>query len=60
MGVTEKRAHKDYVELVLDANTTPKQVLERLVSTGIIINRFELATPSMNEIFLKVAGKNYE
>ncbi len=60
MGVTEKRAHKDYVELVLDANTTPKQVLERLVRTGIIINRFELATPSMNEIFLKVAGKNYE
>jgi len=60
MGVTEKRAHKGYVELVLDANTTPKQVLERLVSTGIIINRFEVATPSMNEIFLKVAGKNYE
>ena len=60
MGVTEKRAHKDHVELVLDANTTPKQVLERLVSTGIIINRFELATPSMHEIFLKVAGKNYE
>ncbi len=60
MGVTEKRAHKGYVKLVLDANTTPKQVLERLVSTGIIINRFEVATPSMNEIFLKVAGKNYE
>ena len=60
VGVAEKRAHKGYVELVLDANTTPKQVLERLVSTGIIINRFELATPSMHEIFLKVAGKNYE
>jgi len=60
LGVTEKRPHKNYVELVLDANTTPKQVLERLVSTGIIINRFELATPSMHEIFLKVAGKNYE
>ena len=60
LGITEKRAHKGYVELVLDANTTPKQVLERLVSTGIIINRFEVATPSMNEIFLEVAGKNYE
>ncbi len=60
VGVTEKRAHKGYVELVLDANATPEQVLERLVSTGIIINRFELATPSMHEIFLKVAGKNYE
>jgi ABC-2 type transport system ATP-binding protein len=59
-GVIEKRAHKGYVELVLDGNTTPKQVMERLVSTGIVINRFEVATPSLNEIFLKVAGKNYE
>jgi len=59
-GVTEKRAHKGYVELILDGNTTPKQVLERLVGTGIVINRFEAATPSLNEIFLKVAGKNHE
>jgi ABC-2 type transport system ATP-binding protein len=59
-GVTEKRANKGYVELVLDANTTPKQTLERLVSTGIVINRFEVATPSLNEIFLEVAAKNHE
>jgi len=59
-GVTEKRAHKGYVELILDGNTTPKQVLERLVSTGIVINRFEIAAPSLNEIFLKVAGKNHQ
>ena len=59
-GVIEKRAHKGYIELVLDGNTTPKQVLERLVNTGIVINRFEVATPSLNEIFLKVAGKNHE
>jgi len=58
-GVTFKRTHKGYVELVLDGNTTPKQVLERLVSTGIVINRFEVATPSLNEIFLEVVGKNY-
>ena len=59
-GVTEKRTHKGYVELILDRNTTPKQLLERLVSTGIVINRFEVATPSLNEIFLKVVGKNHE
>jgi len=58
-GVTLKRTHKGYVELVLDENTTPKQVLERLVSAGIVINRFEVATPSLNEIFLQVAGKNH-
>jgi len=60
LGVTEKRTHKGYVKLILDGNTTPKQVLERLVSTGIVINRFEVATPSLNEIFLKVVGKNHE
>ena len=59
-GVAEKRMHKGYVELVLDGNTAPKQVLERLVSTGIVINRFEVATPSLNEIFLEVASKNHE
>jgi ABC-2 type transport system ATP-binding protein len=59
-GVTEKRTHKGYIELVLDGNTTPKQVLERLVSTGVVVNRFEVATPSLNEIFLKVVSKNHE
>ncbi len=59
-GVAEKHAHKGYFELVLDRNTTPQQVLERLVNNGITINRFEIATPSLNEIFLEVAGKNHE
>ena len=59
-GVSEERTHKGYVELILDENTTPQQVLERLVSTGIIINRFEVATPPLNEIFLKVVGKTHE
>jgi ABC-2 type transport system ATP-binding protein len=59
-GVAEKRANKGYVELVLDRDTTPQQVLERLASAGIAINRFEVATPSLNEIFLKVAGRNHE
>jgi ABC-2 type transport system ATP-binding protein len=59
-GITEKRTHKGYVELFLDKATTPKQVLESLISNGAIINRFEVATPSLNEIFLKVVGKNHE
>jgi len=58
--VTEKRTHKGYVELVLDGNATPQQVLERLVSRGTVINRFEVATPPLNEIFLRVVGKSHE
>jgi ABC-2 type transport system ATP-binding protein len=56
-GVIGKRQHKDYIELILDGKTTPKQLLERLVGRGIVINRFEVATPSLNEIFLKEVGK---
>jgi ABC-2 type transport system ATP-binding protein len=59
-GVAEKRTHKGYVELVLDGNTTPQQVLERLVSQRVVINRFEVATPPLNEIFLRVVGKAHE
>jgi ABC-2 type transport system ATP-binding protein len=59
-GIASKRAHKDYIELVLEDNTTPQQVLERLVERGLTIQRFEVATPSLNEIFLKIAGKNHE
>ena len=56
-GVTDKRTHKGYIELILDGKTTPQQVLAHLVGQGLTINRFEVATPSLNEIFLKEAGK---
>jgi ABC-2 type transport system ATP-binding protein len=59
-GVREKRNRQDYTELVLDGNTAPQQVLEQLVRAGVKVNKFEIATPSLNEIFLKVAGRDHE
>jgi ABC-2 type transport system ATP-binding protein len=56
-GVTERRTHKGYVELILDDKTTPKEILVYLANRNIDINRFEAATPSLHEIFLKEAGK---
>ncbi len=56
-GVTDKRTHKGYTELILDSKTTPQQVLTHLVSRGMVINCFEVATPSLNEIFLREVGK---
>jgi len=56
-GVTRKRTNKGYTELMLDDKTTPQQVLAQLMGRGIVINRFEVATPSLNEIFLKEVGK---
>jgi ABC-2 type transport system ATP-binding protein len=59
-GVISQSPRNGAVELKLDANTTPQMVLERLVKKGVIINRFELSTPSLTEIFIKVAGDERE
>ena len=55
-GVTERRTHKDHVELVLDAESTPQRALEALVQAGVPIERFEVATPSLHEIFIETVG----
>ncbi|KPK20980.1 MAG: hypothetical protein AMJ70_07410 [Dehalococcoidia bacterium SG8_51_3] len=56
-GVTGRRNHKSYTELMLDDKTAPQQVLEHLMGRRMVVNRFEVATPSLNEIFLKEVGK---
>jgi ABC-2 type transport system ATP-binding protein len=55
-----KHEHREYTEFLLDGKTTPQQLLEALVRRGIAINRFEIATPPLNEIFLEVVGKAHE
>src|SRR4030042_1253516 len=59
-GVTEKRSHKGYIELFLDDKTSPQQLLERLLARGITVNRYEIATPPPNDIFIKVVGEHNE
>ena len=56
-GVVNIQREGRYTELLLDSKTTPQQILDQLVTKNIIINRFEVATPSLNQIFLQVAGK---
>ena len=59
-GVTDKRVYKTHVELFLDDKTSPQQLREYLLSPGIIVNRYEIATPPLNEIVIKVAGERNE
>ena len=56
-GVVGKKDHGEYVELFLDGETPPQKILEQLVSRGVRVNRFEVSTPSLNEIFLQVVEK---
>ncbi|HEX74832.1 MAG TPA: ATP-binding cassette domain-containing protein [Dehalococcoidia bacterium] len=56
-GVVGKKEHGDYVELFLDKETPPQKILRQLASRGVSVNRFEVSTPSLNEIFLQVVEK---
>jgi ABC-2 type transport system ATP-binding protein len=53
-GVVRQQEHNGFAELFLAADTTPQQVLAQLVSQGIVVKRFEVATPPLHDIFLQV------
>jgi ABC-2 type transport system ATP-binding protein len=59
-GVVEARPARDAVELVLEPGTTPQQVLDRLRERGAAINRFEITTPTLHDIFIRLAGEKDE
>jgi len=56
-GVIERKAKKDHVELVLAADTTPQRILDQLRDRGVAISRFEITTPSLNDIFLRIVER---
>ncbi len=53
-GVGKIENFGKYAELFLDANTKAQDVLEQLIDMGITINRFEISSPSLNEIFIDI------
>jgi len=55
-GVIGRRQHAKYLELFLNDDTEADDILRQLVSQGVKVNRFEVATPALNEIFIQVAG----
>ena len=59
-GVIDRKLTNGSVELVLAPDTTPQTILDRLRDRGITINRFEVTTPSLNEIFLNLVGADHE
>lgn len=59
-GVIRQRTHKGILELDLSPETTPQSILDQLKENGKTINHFEIKKPSLNEIFLHLAGRNHE
>ncbi len=56
-GVVGRKNHGRYWELFLDGEISPQKILAHLVERGIEVNRFEVSTPSLDEIFIQVVEK---
>jgi len=59
-GVVSTKNHGTHQELLLDGKTSPQTVLASLVSRNVTVNRFEVATPALSEIFIKVVRGQHE
>ncbi len=59
-GVIRQKVEKGMIELALSPETTPQSILDQLQKEGKTITHFEIKKPSLNEIFLQLAGSRHE
>ncbi len=53
-GVVRTQDHGSYLELFLDGKTSPQKILATLANRNVMVNRFEVSTPPLSEIFIRV------
>jgi ABC-2 type transport system ATP-binding protein len=56
-GVESVSRHNSETKLTLAEGTTPQDALRSLLAQGVVLEKFEIAIPSMDEIFIRVVGK---
>jgi len=56
-GVSGRKDHGKMVELFLDSETPSQKILSQLVERNLRVDRFEVSTPSLNEIFIQVVKR---
>jgi ABC-2 type transport system ATP-binding protein len=56
-GVIDRKVKGNTAELRLDGQATPQSILEQLVAARVPVERFEVALPSLDEIFVQVVKK---
>jgi ABC-type uncharacterized transport system ATPase subunit len=42
--------------MVFESGLSHQQILKQLIAHNVVIDRFEIATPTLNDIFIQVAG----
>jgi ABC-2 type transport system ATP-binding protein len=55
-GIRTSPLNGHSIEIFTDKALTHQELLKLLISKGVIVNKFEVTTPSLNEIFIRVAG----
>lgn len=50
--------HGNHIEVKMDQNYEPQELLKYFIGKNIKINKFEIAEPSLNEIFMETINKN--
>jgi ABC-2 type transport system ATP-binding protein len=55
-GVLNSETHNSTMRLTLSPSTSPQEVLKALVMQNIDIEQFEVAIPTLDEIFIRVVG----
>ena len=53
-GVVDVALHNSATKLTLADGTTPQDVLRALVVQDVVLERFEIAVPTVDEIFIRV------
>ena len=56
-GVQRLEQHNHTLRLVLEPETSPQAILRQLVEANVAVQRFEVATPPLEEIFISVVEK---
>ena len=54
MGVEQVVSHNQASKLMLAEGTSPQDVLQALMAQGVILEKFEIAIPTLDEIFIRV------
>jgi len=56
-GVQSTAPYNHSTKWTLSEGTTPQDVLRQLVATGATVEQFEIALPSLEEVFIRVVGR---
>jgi len=55
-GIQVTKRRQDYIEMQMQTNLNPNLIVEAALKHGGLINRFELAEPSLTDIFIEHVG----